>query len=119
MFMHFPGFPGYGYLPTAPTPGERLPAAAAAYYADFGAAAPAHVAGHVTSAVPRSEPSQLSITSSPLHRDQFTQRTTAGITSLAQFSELFFQPKHFIVQSSKKNQKNINAPSTNVQASVS
>ncbi|CAI9723880.1 Hypothetical predicted protein [Octopus vulgaris] len=73
------GFSSFGYLPTpTPTPSERLPHASPAFYAAteiFGAAPASHVAGHVTSAIQRTEPSQLSINSSPLPRD-FTHRTT-------------------------------------------
>ncbi|XP_029637583.1 RNA-binding protein Musashi homolog 2 [Octopus sinensis] len=76
---YYPGFSSFGYLPTpTPTPSERLPHASPAFYAAteiFGAAPASHVAGHVTSAIQRTEPSQLSINSSPLPRD-FTHRTT-------------------------------------------
>lgn len=84
-----PGFPGYGYLP-APTPGtaERqisaaAAAAAAAYYADYAAAAPtSHVpSAHAVSGVTRSEPSPMPLSSSPMHRDQYTQRTAAAGTT--------------------------------------
>ena len=83
------GFPGYGYLP-APTPGtaERhisaaAAAAAAAYYADYAAAAPtSHVpSAHAVSGVTRSEPSPMPLSNSPMHRDQYTQRTAAAGTT--------------------------------------
>jgi RNA-binding protein Musashi len=86
------GFPGYGYLP-APAPGaaERhhqlasaaAAAAAAAYYADYAAAAPpSHVASHVAAAVPRTDPSPtMSLSNSPMARDQYSGRTAAVVTS--------------------------------------
>ncbi len=112
------GFPGYGYLPT-PTPGAAATdrhisaaaaaAAAAAYYADYAAAAPtaAHVTSHVASQVARSEASPMTISSSPLHRDQYSQRAAAAgsyqnckpiYTKL-----LYLRPTPFTIQCYRKN----------------
>ena len=86
VFIFLSGFPGYGYLPAAPTPSaagtERISAQAAYdfYAAAAAAGAPAHMAGHGLAAgiAARSEPSPMAISSSPLHRDQFSQRAAAG-----------------------------------------
>lgn len=83
------GFPGYSIIPTPISATDRqLQQAAAAYYADaYSPAAAASVNGlsglngHVAttmSTVQRSEPSPMPITSSPMHRDQFSQQRTAG-----------------------------------------
>lgn len=75
------GFPSFGYMPAPAPPSERPPHASPAFYAAteiFGAAPGSHVTSHVTAGVQRTEPSQLPVSSSPLHRD-FTQRTTGII----------------------------------------
>ncbi|XP_013383430.1 RNA-binding protein Musashi homolog 2 isoform X3 [Lingula anatina] len=78
-----PGFPGYTFVPapvnaaTAATDRQAAAAAAAAaYYAEYSPNPGSHqLAG---TAVQRSEPSPMPITSSPMHRDHFTQQRTAG-----------------------------------------
>lgn len=90
--LYTSGFPGYGYLP-APAPGatDRLTAAAAAaaaaaYYADYAAAGPpSHMANHMAAAVPRSDPSPMPLSNSPMARDQYSQRTAAAGRSNVSF----------------------------------
>ena len=105
------GFPGaYGYLP-APMPGDRHAAASAAaaahaaaatYYADFAAAAPqANMASHV-GGVPRSEPSPMPVSNSPMHREQYSQRTPTGISRFSCFSSLLMEKKTKQTKSKKK-----------------
>ena len=109
LFYPCPGIPGYpasGVLPTmqaaAGVPGsERISAAAAAaaayYAADYGAIqpgtaglTPSQIAAAATGAVSiaRSDTSPMPLSSSPMHRDQFTHRTAgqAGTHTLSLYT---------------------------------